>query len=86
MQAARSWIHRSGTGTFAAAALAAVVTLALLTLVVDGLTGQRMPFRDLVVAERACAVHRYVSEREQCLRDFVEAMRGQAVAREDARR
>ena len=72
--------------TVVAAALAAVIAAAILTSVVQGLGSRGKPLQELAVAERACSTHRYVSEREACMRDWLAAKRGQSVAGESATR
>lgn len=51
-----------------AAALAAVTAIGMLTLIVEGFHSRGTPLQELAVAERACSTHRYVSERETCMR------------------
>jgi hypothetical protein len=69
-----------------AAALAAVVAVGMLTLVVEGFHSRGTPLQELAVAERACSTHRYVSERETCMREWLAAKRGHSVAGKSATR
>ena len=63
---------RNPTQTFAAATAATVITLALLWGVVTLFQSRGAPFEELAAAERACAGSVYVSDREACMKQWVE--------------
>jgi hypothetical protein len=63
-----------------AAALATFVAVGILTAVVLLFQRDGKPLEQVVAAERACATQRYVSEREACMREWLEA-RASNVAR-----
>jgi hypothetical protein len=69
-----------------AAGLAAVIAVGMLTFMVEAFRSRGTPFQEVAVAERACSAHRYVSEREACIRDYLAAKQGDSVARESASR
>lgn len=54
---------------FVAAALAAIITIGIFSGVTELLLREGRPLERLVAAERACAGHEYVSEREACMRE-----------------
>jgi len=56
-----------GAISIAAAALAALISLSLLGSVTGVLQRDGTPFEQAVLAERACADQRFVSERETCV-------------------
>ena len=61
--------------TIAAAALAVLIAIGLLGSVAGLFQSDGAPFQQLVIAERACADHRFVSERETCVRLYLAALR-----------
>ena len=63
---------RNPTQTLAAATAATVITLALLWGVVTLFQSRGAPFEELAAAERACASSVYVSDREACMKQWVE--------------
>ena len=66
--------------TVAAAALSTVIAIGLLTAVTGLFQRDGAPFEQVVIAERACAQHVYVSERESCMREWLGAARASNVA------
>ncbi len=71
---------RRSLPTFAAAALSAVIALGLLSAVAGVFQHDGTPLQHVAVAERACAAHAYVSERDACVRAFLAATGRQTVA------
>ena len=63
-----------------AAALAGVVSIGLLSALAALFLSAGTPMARLVEAERVCVEHRYVSERESCIRDWLAASSAKAVA------
>jgi hypothetical protein len=57
--------------TFTAATAATVVSLALLWGVVTLFQSRGAPLEELAAAERACASHLYVSDREACMKQWI---------------
>ena len=55
---------------FVAAALAGIITIGILATITALFMRDGRPLERLVAAERACAVHAYVSEREACMREW----------------
>ena len=74
------------TGVAFAAALAAIITVGILSAVVALFQSAGMPLGQLAAAEQACATHRYVSEREACVRERIAEARPSNVATAEARR
>ncbi|MGE5667486.1 MAG: hypothetical protein ACM338_04760 [Betaproteobacteria bacterium] len=66
--------------TIAAAALAVLIAIGLLGSVAGIFQRDGAPFEQLVVAERACANHSFVSERETCMRLHLAALRVRHIA------
>jgi hypothetical protein len=66
--------------TFAAAALAALIGLGLLSSVTVLFQRDGSPYEQVVVAERACASNVYQSERASCVRDYLAAAQAKKVA------
>ena len=54
---------------FVAATLAAIITIGVLASVTTLFQRDGLPMQRLVVAERACVEHAFVSEREACVRE-----------------
>jgi hypothetical protein len=65
---------------FIAAALAAAITVGILSSLTALLLRDGWPLERLVTAERACASHAYVSEREACMREWAELQRSVSLA------
>ena len=66
--------------TFAAATAATVISLALLWGVVTLFQSRGAPLEELAAAERACASHVYVSNREECMKQHIAQSRAVRVA------
>ena len=66
--------------TIAAAALAVLIAIGLLSSVTSLFQRDGAPFEQLVIAERACANHSFVSERETCVRLYLAASRIRNIA------
>jgi len=64
-----------------AAALAAFIAIGLLTAVTFLFQRDGAPLEHVAAAERACIQHVYVSEREACVREWLDAARASNVAR-----
>lgn len=64
----------------AAAALAVLISVALLGGVVALFLRDGLPYEQAVTAERACGESRFVSEREACMRAFAAAAERPTVA------
>jgi hypothetical protein len=71
--------HRVVT-IIAAAALATVIAIGLLTAVTVLFQRDGTPFEQVVIAEHACANHTFISERDACVRLYLAASRVQNVA------
>lgn len=61
--------------TIAFTALAVLIAIGLLGTVAGLFQRDGAPFERLVIAERACANHSFVSERETCMRLYLAALR-----------
>lgn len=57
--------------TLTAATAATVISLALLWGVVALFQSRGAPLEELAAAERACASHVYVSDREECMKQWI---------------
>lgn len=66
--------------TLAAATAATVISLVLLWGVVTLFQSRGVPLEELAAAERACADHVYVSDREACMKQRVEQSRAVRLA------
>lgn len=64
-----------------AAALATVVAIGIFALLVALFQSRGMPMAEVAVAERACAAHAYISERQSCITERLAALHGTSVAR-----
>ena len=82
MNARPNFATRSSFLTFAAATLAAVIALGILWAVVVAFQSKGTPMERLVAAERACAGHAYLSEREACMKQWLAVSRATSVARQ----
>jgi hypothetical protein len=80
MSARPTLAHPGVVTTVAAAALATVIAIGLLTAVAGLFQRDGAPFGQVVIAERACANYAFVSEREACVRLFLAVSRVQNVA------
>jgi len=67
--------------TLVAATLSAIIAVGLLAGVATNFQNQGKPFAHLAAAERACAAHAYVSERENCMQEWLAASTSQTVAK-----
>ena len=74
----------TGTSTIAAATVAAFVAFGTVTLVVDAFTSRGTPWQARANAARACEHHRYLSEREACMQEWLAARQGRRIADEGA--
>ena len=66
---------------FVAAALAAIITIGIFSGMTELLLREGRPLERLVAAERACAGHEYVSDREACMRERAASQRPLSLAR-----
>ena len=66
--------------TFAAATAATVISLALLCGVVSLFQSRGVPLEEFAAAERACASHVYVSDREECMKQQIAQSRAVRLA------
>lgn len=66
--------------SFVAALLATVITLGTLGGITTLMLRNGMPMERLVTAEHACAEHAYVSDREACMRHWLDAGHAPRVA------
>ena len=66
--------------TFTAAALAAFISLGILSAVVTMFQSEGKPLERWVAAERACTQYRYFSERQTCVNEWLAASRPGTVA------
>lgn len=57
--------------TVATAALAAFITVGMLTAIVSLFQSRGAPMERLVAAERVCVSHTYQSEREACMKQWL---------------
>jgi hypothetical protein len=71
---------RPHIATTLAAALSTLIAVGILTAVTDLFQRDGAPFKQVVIAERACAKYEFVSERQKCVRLFLAASRVQSVA------
>lgn len=72
---------KEAISTFAAAALASCIAVALLSTVAFLLQRDGKPLGQLAAAERACAHHNYQSERRVCMHAWLAASRPGTVVR-----
>jgi hypothetical protein len=73
MNAKPTFPHPSSLSITVAAGLATFIAIGLLTAVVFLFQRYGAPMEQLIAAERACAQHVYVSERESCMREWLAA-------------
>ena len=81
MNATPTFPRSSSLSITAAAALATLIAISLLTGVAFLFQRDGRPLEQLAAAERACAQHVYVSERDACMRKWITAARASNVAR-----
>jgi hypothetical protein len=65
-----------------AATLSTMIAIGILSAVVLLFQKDGAPMERLAVAERACAGHAYVSEREACMREWLAATQAGVVAKQ----
>jgi len=63
------------------AALATSIAIGIVAAVTGLFQSRGMPFEEVVAAERACASRTYVSERQNCVREWLAASKSQSVVR-----
>lgn len=80
MNAGNTFARPSVAATVAAAALAVLIAIGLLGSVAGLFQRDGAPFEQLVIAERACANHSFVSDRETCVRLYLAALRVRNIA------
>ena len=68
------------TATVAAAALATVIAIGILSAVVSLFQSRGALVERLAAAERACVSHAYQSERETCMKQWLAVSQGANVA------
>ena len=74
---AKPTLARPGTITLAVAAfLSTLIGIGILGLVTGLFQSRGLPMAELAAAERACAGHVYVSDRETCMREWIAASHG----------
>jgi hypothetical protein len=69
-----------GLTAFVAAMFASVVAIGIFAAVTQLFLRSGTPMERLVVAERACMHHAYVSEREACMREWPSLTRSASMA------
>jgi len=72
----------TSTQTVATATLAAVIAMTILWAVVTLFQSRGAPMERLAAAERACAQHVYLSERQACMNEWLAASQPRIVALE----
>jgi hypothetical protein len=78
-----TWHERRRAVTVAVtSALATLIAVGILSAVAGLFQSRGLPLEELVAAERACAVHAYVSDRETCMRNWIAAAHGNHVVRQ----
>ena len=82
MSARPNFAFPGSTLTVATAAFATVIALAILWGVVTLFQSRGAPMERLVAAERACAQHVYLSERQACMNEWLAASQPRIVALE----
>ena len=65
---------------FIAAAAAGIITVGILASLTDLFLCDGRPLGRLAAAERACVAHRYMSEREACMREWAALRRRVSMA------
>lgn len=72
--------RRHGVAVTFAAALATLIAVGILAGVTGLFQSRGAPMAQLAAAERACADQTYVSDRENCMREWIAAASGYSVA------
>ncbi len=67
--------RRSAAVPFVAAAVATLITAGTIGAVTGLFQSRGLPLEALAVAQRACASHTYVSERDRCVEQLLAATR-----------
>lgn len=80
MNAKPTFPRRHIATTIGASVLSALIAIGLLSAVTGLFQRDGTPFEQVVIAERACADHTFVSERETCVRIYLAAARVRNVA------
>jgi hypothetical protein len=80
MNARPTFPESSSLSTTVVVALATFIAIGLLTAVAFLFQRDGAPLEQLAAAERACTQHVYVSEREACMREWLDAARASNVA------
>ena len=62
--------RRSAIAVASASALSALIAVGMLSAVMSLFQSRGVPLGQLAAAERSCAEHAYVSERERCVRQW----------------
>jgi hypothetical protein len=75
-----TYAPQSSISTAVVAAVAAAIAIGLLSLVVSMFRSDGSPFEQVVAAEKACKQYTYVSERENCMNEWLAAARATRVA------
>ena len=74
-------LHRPRAATtVVVAALAAAVAVGIITAVIALFESRGTPLAQLATAERACASLQYISDRENCMREWLAARRVDTLA------
>lgn len=81
MKSAPTLTIKEAISTFAAAALATCIALAILSTVAFLFQRDGIPLGQLAAAERACAHYSYQSERKVCIDEWLAASRPGTVVR-----
>ena len=71
--------------TVCAASVATVIALCILWLVVVGFQSRGKPMERVAAAERACAHHAYVSDRQACMQQWLAERQATRVAGREGR-
>jgi len=80
MNAKPTFVSPSSLSITFAAGLATLIAIGLLTAVALLFQHEGAPMEQLAAAERACSEHVYVSEREACMREWLDAGHAPKVA------
>jgi len=80
MRAHRTFARGSSLGTVITSAVATLITLGILTGTTMLFQSRGKPMAELAAAERACAGRANVSDRERCIREWVDAAHGDRLA------
>jgi len=80
MNATPTFTTRGSISTFAAAALATVIAVGILSAVATMFQRDGKPLERLAAAERACTQYSYLSERQACMNEWLAASHPGTVA------